>query len=211
MTGTQNGSSGAALKDIAESDCTTRAASQPRPCDGYLRSAMFLVVDAAVLLRDARFRAGLSQVELGRRAGVAQSVVSAYESGARQPSVPMLARLVAATGLELDMRLAEPATTEPTSGTLAQRVRRHRVELQAVLARYGLGNARVFGSVARGDEGSESDVDLLVDVPEGVGLVTIGRCQAELEVLLGAAVDLVPAGDLKPSVAAEVLAEAVAL
>ena len=40
------------------------------------------------LLREARRKAGLSQVELGRRAGVTQSVVSAYESGARQPSVP---------------------------------------------------------------------------------------------------------------------------
>ena len=165
---------------------------------------------AAVLLKEARLRVGLSQAELGRRAGVTQSVVSAYESGVRQPSVPMLARLIAATGLELDMRLSEPAATEP-SRVLGQRVDRHRVELKAVLDRHGLSNARVFGSVARGEEGTESDVDLLVDVPEGVGLVTLGRCQAELERLLGAPVDLVPAGDLKPGVAAEVLGEAMAL
>jgi len=94
---------------------------------------------------------------------------------------------------------------------LARRVLAHRVEMQEVLARYGLRNARLFGSLARGDERSGSDVDLLVDVPEGVGLVTLGRCQAELEQILGARVDLVPAGDLKPGVAAEVLAEAVAL
>ncbi|MDA8071717.1 MAG: helix-turn-helix domain-containing protein [Actinomycetota bacterium] len=166
---------------------------------------------AAVLLRDARHSAGLSQVELGRRAGVSQSVVSAYESGARQPSVPMLARLVAATGFELDIELSEPAATGLASGMLTQRVHRHRVELQAVLARYGLSNLRVFGSVARGEERSGSDVDLLVDVPEGVGLVTLERCQAELEGILGARVDLVPAGDLKAGVAAEVLAEALAL
>ena len=166
---------------------------------------------AAVLLRDARHRAGLSQVKLGRRAGVTQSVVSAYESGVRQPSVPMLARLIAATGFELDLRLSEPSATKPASGELGHRVLRHRVEVQEVLSRFGLSNARVFGSVARGKESSESDVDLLVDVPPGVGLVTLGRCQAELEVLLGAAVDLVPAGDLKPGVATEVLAEAVAL
>lgn len=166
---------------------------------------------AAVFLRNARHRARLSQVELGRRAGVTQSVVSAYESGARQPSVPMLARLVAATGLELDIQLSETAATGLASGTLAQRVHRHHVELQAVVARFGLRNPRLFGSVARDGEGPESDVDLLVDLPEGVGLVTLGRCQAELEVLLGARVDLVPARDLKPGVAAEVLAEAVAL
>jgi predicted nucleotidyltransferase/DNA-binding XRE family transcriptional regulator len=166
---------------------------------------------AAMLVRKARLRAGLSQAELGRRAGVTQSVVSAYESGARQPSVTMLARLVAATGSELDMRLSEPAMTEPSSAVLAERVRRHRLELQEVLARYGLSNARVFGSAARGEDGPESDVDLLVDVPAGVGLVTLGRCQADLERLLGAHVDLVPAGDLKSHMVAEVLAEAVAV
>jgi predicted nucleotidyltransferase/DNA-binding XRE family transcriptional regulator len=162
-------------------------------------------------VREARRRAGLSQAELGRRAGVAQSVVSAYESGARQPSVPMLARLVAAAGFELDLGLSEPATARAPLGELAKRVRDRRVELQGILARYGLGNPRLFGSVARGEEGPGSDVDLLVEVPEGVGLVTLARCQAELEQLLGARVDLVPAGDLKAAVAAEVLGEAVPL
>jgi len=54
------------------------------------------------LIREARRRAGMSEVELGRRAGVTQSVVSAYESGARQPSMPVLERLVRAAGSELD-------------------------------------------------------------------------------------------------------------
>jgi len=116
---------------------------------------MMSVVDAAVLLRDARLRAGLSQVELGRRAGVTQSVISAYESGARQPSVPTLARLVAATGFELDLRLSEPTAVGPARGKLGHRVQAHSVELREVLSRYGLANARVFGSVARGEEGSE--------------------------------------------------------
>jgi uncharacterized protein len=39
------------------------------------------------------------------RAGVTQSVISAYESGQRQPSVPALARLVDATGFELTLGL----------------------------------------------------------------------------------------------------------
>jgi transcriptional regulator with XRE-family HTH domain len=64
---------------------------------------------AGSVLREARRRAGLSQVELARRAGVTQSVVSAYESGARQPSVPTLARLVGATGFELELQLRPPA------------------------------------------------------------------------------------------------------
>lgn len=164
-----------------------------------------------MLLRKARCRAGLSQVELGRRAGVTQSVVSAYESGVRQPSLPTLARLVNATGFDLDMRLFANPASDRVSGALGERVFGHRVELRELLARYGLTNARLFGSVARGEERPDSDVDLLVDVPAGVGLVTLGRCQAELEKLLGAPVDLVPAGDLKPSVVADVLAEAVVI
>jgi predicted nucleotidyltransferase/DNA-binding XRE family transcriptional regulator len=169
------------------------------------------MMSAGKLLREARRRAGLTQEELGLRAGVTQSVVSAYESGARQPSVPMLARLVSATGAELRIEVSEPAGTPAQGGELAQRVRDRRVELLRILARYGLRDARLFGSVARGDENPDSDVDLLVDVPEGVGLVTLGRCQAEVEALLGVRVDLVPASDLRATVAAEVLREAVPL
>jgi DNA-binding transcriptional regulator YiaG len=102
------------------SEGPTRASTQSAPVDSYLRSAMLWGMDtAAAVLRDARRRAGLSQVELGRRAGVTQSVVSAYESGARQPSLPMLARLVGATGLELDIRLSEPEAAGLASGLLA--------------------------------------------------------------------------------------------
>ena len=113
--------------------------------------------------------------------------------------------------LELEMRLPAPATTTVTKRVLGQRLQHRRIEVHEVLSRYGLSNPRIFGSVARGEETPESDVDLLVDIPEGVGLMALGRCQAGLEALLGAPVDLIPSGDLKASVAAEVLAEAQAL
>jgi uncharacterized protein len=57
------------------------------------------------MLRRARKAAGLSQQELAARAGVTQSVISAYESGHRQPAVPTLAALVDAAGYELVMDL----------------------------------------------------------------------------------------------------------
>lgn len=79
------------------------------------------------------------------------------------------------------------------------------------LRKRGLTNPRLFGSVARGEETSGSDVDLLVDVPAGVGLFALARCRSDLEALLGVPVDLLPAADLKPGVATQVLAEAVAL
>jgi transcriptional regulator with XRE-family HTH domain len=63
---------------------------------------------AGALLRQARKRASLSQVDLAARAGVTQSVISAYESGQRQPSLPALARLVDAAGFELALGLRRP-------------------------------------------------------------------------------------------------------
>ncbi len=45
-----------------------------------------------------------------------------------------------------------------------QPVRAHRDEILHVAARHGAGNVRLFGSVARGEDTPESDVDLLIDV-----------------------------------------------
>ncbi|WP_349816983.1 helix-turn-helix transcriptional regulator [Frankia sp. Cppng1_Ct_nod] len=61
---------------------------------------------AAGLLSLARQQVGLTQTELAHRAGVQQSVVSAYEAGRRQPTVPMLLRLIRATGNDVQFRLA---------------------------------------------------------------------------------------------------------
>ena len=166
---------------------------------------------AGSLVRSARQRAGLSQVELGRRAGVTQSVISAYESGTRQPSLPTLERLIRATGSEFDVRVLYSSLARQPEGSHAGRLRNRRSEILAVLATYGLANPRLFGSVARGEGTPGSDIDLLVDVPAGVGLFALARCQADLEALLGVPVDLVPAADLKPGVAAQVVDEAVAL
>jgi predicted nucleotidyltransferase/DNA-binding XRE family transcriptional regulator len=164
---------------------------------------------AAATLRDARSRAGLTQMELARRAGITQSVVSAYESGHRQPSLPTLSSLVAAAGFELRLQLADPVTR--LTGPIGRRVRKRRSEILDVATRHGVDNLRVFGSVARGEDREDSDVDLLVDVPAGLGLLGFGRLASDLEKLLGARVDLIPSSDLKPDVRARVEAELVPL
>jgi uncharacterized protein len=64
--------------------------------------------------------------------------------------------------------------------------------------------------VARGEDRPGSDVDLLADLPP-MGLLGLGRVQADLEALLGAKVDLVPASDLKPAVRARAEHDLVAL
>ena len=167
---------------------------------------------AGGLLREARRRAGLSQTELARRAGVAQSVVSAYESGRRQPALPTLAALVEAAGFDLQLGLRRSRSPlGRLSGPLGRRVRRQRARVVQAAARYGVSNVRVFGSVARGQEDASSDIDLLVDLPSGLGLFGLGRLQQELETLLRAPVDLVPADGLKPQVRDMVDADLVAL
>ncbi|HUS61600.1 MAG TPA: helix-turn-helix transcriptional regulator [Acidimicrobiales bacterium] len=57
--------------------------------------------DAAHVLRQARMRAGLSQAEVAARAGTSQPAISMYESGAREPTVATLRRLVEASGARL--------------------------------------------------------------------------------------------------------------
>lgn len=61
---------------------------------------------AAGLLMSARRRSGMSQAQVAAAAGVTRSVVSSYETDRRQPTLPMLLRLLKASGFELRLHLA---------------------------------------------------------------------------------------------------------
>jgi transcriptional regulator with XRE-family HTH domain len=64
---------------------------------------------ASIALRTARARAGLSLRQLAARAHTSHSTLSAYESGAKVPTVGTLERLVRAAGFDLDLDLAPRA------------------------------------------------------------------------------------------------------
>jgi predicted nucleotidyltransferase len=84
-------------------------------------------------------------------------------------------------------------------------------EIQAIAAKHGAGNLRVFGSVARGDTRPDSDIDLLIDI---VGPTTPwfpGSLLAELEKTLGRRVDIVITRSLSPLLREEVLRDAIPL
>ena len=83
-----------------------------------------------------------------------------------------------------------------------------RAEVSALLARYRVTNPRVFGSVQRGCDHEESDLDLLLDAQPGTTLFDLGGLQDELETLLGVTVDLRTPKDLPARFRQQVLAEA---
>lgn len=74
----------------------------------------------------------------------------------------------------------------------------HRKEIKAIASRNKGVRVRVFGSVARGDEGPQSDIDFLVDFEKGSSLFDLLHIMQELEKLLGRSVDVVSRGGLKP-------------
>jgi predicted nucleotidyltransferase len=61
----------------------------------------------------------------------------------------------------------------------------------AIAAKHGAKNLRLFGSVARGDFDSESDIDLLVKMDEGRSLLDLSALTLDLQELLGVKVDVV--------------------
>jgi predicted nucleotidyltransferase len=155
----------------------------------------------------------LSQTDLARRANVAQSVVSAYESSRREPAFSTLARLVAATGHRLVVELEPDGRSRPglPDTPLGRRLRRSRTAVLAAARRHGASNVRVFGSVARGEDGPDSDVDLVVDLAPGTGLVGWSKLERELAQVLGTSVDVAPSDSLRPVVRDAIDAEAIPL
>jgi uncharacterized protein len=74
-------------------------------------------------------------------------------------------------------------------------------EVRAAIARYPVGNPRVFGSVARGEDDEKSDLDLLVDPLENTSLFDLAGLELELSDLLGVRVDVLTPGGIKPRIA----------
>lgn len=86
-----------------------------------------------------------------------------------------------------------------------------RQEILATAARYGAFNVRDFGSVARGDDDENSDIDFLVELEAGRSLFDLGGLLIELQEILGCSVDVVTVNGLKERIRSRVIQEAVAL
>lgn len=90
-------------------------------------------------------------------------------------------------------------------------LRQRRGEILEVARRRGVVRIRVFGSVARGNASETSDIDFLVDLESGRGLLDLGGLLMDLKELLGHDVDVVTESGLRSRVAERVLADAVDL
>jgi predicted nucleotidyltransferase len=90
-------------------------------------------------------------------------------------------------------------------------LRSRREEILGYAAEHGARNVRVFGSIARGEPGPGSDVDLLVEMESGRSLVDLVGLWQDLEDLLGTHVDVLSEGGVSPLLRERIHADAVPL
>lgn len=81
---------------------------------------------------------------------------------------------------------------------LNKKVREIRRKSLPVLEKYGVEKAALFGSVARREEGPESDIDILVVLPEGSTLLDLAGLQIELTKSLGGKTDVITYRSIHP-------------
>ena len=87
----------------------------------------------------------------------------------------------------------------------------NRTQLRTLAGRYGLSSIRVFGSMARDDASSQSDVDFLVDGVAPLSGFSLGALLMDAQDLLGRKVDIVTVNSLHPLMRDRVLRESVSI
>jgi predicted nucleotidyltransferase/predicted XRE-type DNA-binding protein len=133
----------------------------------------------------------VNAVRTGARAGLTQRQI-AQAIGRSQPEVSRLLRFQSKT-------------------VLGRRLADHRRQILHILGANGMRNIRVFGSVARQEDGPDSDVDLLADVPQDLSLFALARIEQEISQILQTPVDIVPERGLRSNVASRARDEAIPL
>lgn len=84
----------------------------------------------------------------------------------------------------------------------------HRDQIRALAARYGIERVRVFGSMVRDDADANSDIDLLVALPEGASGLALGGLLMDVEELTRRKVDVLTEAGLHPALRERILREA---
>jgi hypothetical protein len=182
------------------------------------------------LVRRLLRETGLSVTDAAERLKVSRSQLHRVLSGQSNISAGMALRLAAVFGVDardcLDRQteydLARARRDEARSlkalkpyagagkrdpGRIVALLR----ERESELRRKGIDELQLFGSVARGEARADSDIDLAFRAATGrhFGLIELGRVSDRLSELLGAPVDLVPVGSLKPEVRERALEDSI--
>ena len=84
----------------------------------------------------------------------------------------------------------------------------HREEIRRIVEAHKGLNPRVFGSALHGDDTEDSDLDLLIDPGQGLGLLGVAKIALAIEEITKVRVDVRTPGDLSESFRAKVMAEA---
>ncbi len=95
--------------------------------------------------------------------------------------------------------------------SLNELLQEKREDILRIATRRGASNVRIFGSIARGEADSKSDIDLLVDLEPGRSLFDLGGLLMDLQDLLGHKVDVVTERGLRERIRERVLKEAIPL
>jgi predicted nucleotidyltransferase len=80
-----------------------------------------------------------------------------------------------------------------------------------ILERYGIKKATIFGSLAKGEAKTSSDVDILVEIKSDMSLIDFIGIKLELEEALKMRIDLVEYDTIKPIIKERILAEQVVI
>ena len=86
-----------------------------------------------------------------------------------------------------------------------------REQILAIAERHGAQRIQVFGSLAKGESGKESDVDFLIQLEPGRTLLDIIAMKQDLEDLLGRKVDVLTRGGVSPYLRDEIVSQAISL
>jgi len=87
----------------------------------------------------------------------------------------------------------------------------HRKTIRQLVLEAGMANPRVFGSVVRGEDTENSDLDILVDPAPRASLLAMEMLQSRLASVTGVKIDLRTPEEIHPKFRDRVLAEAASL
>lgn len=91
---------------------------------------------------------------------------------------------------------------------IRETIRQHR---NVLAEKYGIAVVGIFGSCVRGEQGRQSDIDLLAEILRPISLLEIVGAEIYLSEVLGGKVDLVPKRDVREELRDSIIKEAVSI